>query len=416
MTWIKRVFSSKIFYLIFSILASLTIWMYVEYIENPDVSVTLRGIRVEFLNEDYVTDRGLIITGSSTDTVSARFTGKRNIVSQLTNTKLSATVDLAEVDTVGQYQRTYTIHYPPDTGTPLPTYTNVTEYVTVVVDKLGKKDIPVRCAFSGSIAEGYRADTPTSDPSTLSVTGPQNVLNRISYAWVSLDRQNVSKTIDDNLPFILMDEDGHEVVSDKLTLSVDTVHVKMLVLMKKVVPLTVNLLPGAGADETNTKATIDPSSISLSGDAGTLEPLNQITLATIDLSKLTMMTSTQTYDIVIPNDTTNLNGVTTARVTVTITGLDSRHYSVTNTNIAVSNAPVGYTTEIVTTAVDVVLRGKPESLDKIIPENIRIVADLSELGSSTGVYSVPAKIYVDGDAKDVGPIADYKITVMLTKE
>jgi YbbR domain-containing protein len=414
MTKVKKILGSKAFYIVFSILSSITIWMYVEYVENPDMFVTLRGIKVELLNQDYLTDRGLVVTEINPDSVSARFTGKREIISQLTNANITVTADLSEIKTTGIYPLRYTFNFPIEASITPPQVSNKSvDFIAVTVDDLSKKDIPLRGTFAGSVSDGYQAEPIELTPSVLTVSGPQSVLSKISYAWVSVDRDNISKTIDENLPFTLMDDSGHEVVSDKLTFSQDTVKVKIPVVMVKDVPLTVNLTPGAGADETNTVWTVTPSSISLSGDAETLGSLNQITLGTIDLSQF-LTTTDQTFKIALPNGTTNLTGITEATVHVAVSGLDSRHFSATN--IKVTNVPAGYTATVLTTSADILLRGKTVALNSIAPENIRVEADLSDLGTTTGYRSFLAKVTIDGDIKDVGAVGEYKVVVNITKD
>lgn len=411
---INKIFASRIFYIIFSILASVTIWLYVAYVENPDVSINIKGIKVEYINKDFMTDRQLVITDINADTVTLRFLGKRNTVSQLTNKNMSVNVDLSEVKTTGVFMLPYNVVYPIDVNPASLTITSRSyDYITVTVDKLEKKDVPVRGTYDGSVASGYQAEPIEINPAAITVSGPQEVLDNISYAWVIVQRDNISKTYEDSLPFTLMDVNGHEVVSDQLTFSQNTIRVVIPVVMIKDVSLTVNLTPGAGADSTNAISVISPSSISVSGDAETLNNLNQIVLGTIDLSQF-LNATTVTLPIVLPNNTSNLTGLTEATVTVNITGLESVHLSADN--IQVTNVTPGYTATIVTKSLDIILRGKTEDLSKVAPSNIRIVADLTELGATTGTYTVLAKVYVDGDIVAVGPIGDYKVTVTLTKD
>ncbi len=411
---INKIFASKIFFIIFSVLASITIWLYVAYVENPDVSININGVKVEFINKDFLADRQLVITNISADTVSLRFLGKRNTVSHLTNTNMTVNVDLAEVKTTGVFQLSYTIIYPIDVNAASTTITGRSaDYISITVDKLEKKDIPVRGTYDGGVAEGFQAEPIEITPSTITVSGPQEELANISYAWVLVKRDNISKTYEDELPFTMMDVNGNEVASDKLTFSQDTVRVVIPVVMVKEIPLTVNLLPGAGADSSNTVYVIKPSTITISGDAETLTNLNQIILATVDLSKFLNATSSD-YQIVLPNNTNNLTGLTTATVTVTISGLESKHMNASNIQLA--NVTAGYSASIVTKSLDIILRGKAEELAEVSPSNIRVVADLTDLGATTGTYSVLAKVYVDGDLTAVGPIGDYKVTVTITKD
>ena len=410
---LRKVFSSKAFYIVFSLLASVTIWLYVGYVENPDVTVGVRGLKVVFLNKEFLNDRSLVVTKTNADTVSLWFQGKRNTVSALTNANIKVTADLSEIKSPGVYQIQYKEVYPIDINPDSLSVTGrSTDYITVNVDTLVKKDIQVRGSYNGGVAEGYQAEPMEITPGTITVSGPGEIVNRVSYALVTVLREKLSKTIEDSLPIALMDDSGRSVQSSQLQLSQESVKIKIPVVMVKNVPLTVKLSPGAGADTTNTVVTITPASIPVSGDAATLNSLNQIVLGTIDLTKF-LTTANQTYKIALPNGTINLTGTAEALVNVAISGLDSRH--VAATNIQVANTPSGYTATVVTTNVDVTLRGKADALPKLLPTNVRIVADLSELGASTGIYSVLGKIYVDGDSTGVGAIGDYKIAVMLTK-
>lgn len=418
---IRKIFSSRIFYVVFSLLASVSVWLYVSYIENPDVPVTVRNVKVEVLNGDYLTDRGLVVTDITTDTVTLRFTGKRNIVTRLTSSNVAATIDLSEIKEKGVKSLDYDISYPIDINPTSFVMSKSVDYITVTVDNLLSKEVEVRGSFDGGVTEGYQAEPIELSPEIIKVSGPQEVLSKISYAWVPVYRENLSKTLEEKLPFTLMDDDGHAVISDKLTFSQNSIDVVIPVVMLKEIPLSVNLTYGAGADSSNCSLKITPSVISVSGDAETLNEINQILLGTIDTSKF-LNAMTAEYPIVLPNELKNLTGITEATVTVNITGLESKR--ITTDNIDFTNIKTGYSATIVTKNLDILLRGAAAEIAKItpdefgrteIPVSYRIVADLSELGDTTGTYSVLAKVYVDGDV-DVGAVGEYKVTVIITKD
>lgn len=407
--------------MVFSLLASVAVWLYVSYIENPDTTVTVKNVKVQVLNEDYLTDRGLVITGINTDTVTLRFTGKRNIVTRLTIDNVTASVDLSEIKEKGVKSLDYTVSIPIDISWTSFVWSKSVDYITIAVDNLVTKEIPVKGSYDGGVAEGYQAEPMELTPSVITVSGPEQVLSEISYAWVPVLRENLSKTVEEKLPFTLMDNSGHEVISDKLTLSQDTVNVVIPVFMIKEIPLTVNPTYGAGAESSNTDIKITPSIISVSGDAETLNEINHILLGSIDTTKF-LNAMTLEFPIVLPNGTKNLAGISEASVTVTITGLESTH--ITTDNIDVTNETPGYSSEVITKSLELLIRGSAADIAKItpdengdteIPVSYRVVADLSELGNTVGTYSVLAKVYVDGDV-DVGAVGEYKITVAISKD
>ncbi|MEG1460015.1 MAG: CdaR family protein, partial [Oscillospiraceae bacterium] len=121
------------------------------------------------------------------------------------------------------------------------------------------------------------------------------------------------------------------------------------------------------------------------------------------------------YPIVLDNKISNMTGITEAKVAISVIGLETRKFNVTN--ISVKDLPEGRSSEIITENVEVTLRGSKAVLDKIKANNIRVVADLADLGGAAGVFQPIAKIYVDGFT-DVGAIAtggkDYSIYVKIT--
>ena len=170
-------------------------------------------------------------------------------------------------------------------------------------------------------------------------------------------------------------------------------------------------MEGAGATEGNTKVTIEPASVTLAGDSKLLAGMNKLTLATIDLASFTN-TFSETYPITIDNTLKNATGATEAKVTVEIVGLETKTFKVTNIDYA--NLAEGFEANIETESLDVRLRGSPESLEQLKDENIRAVADLSDLNNATGTYMPKVRIYVDGFT-DVGAIGSSTITVEIVR-
>ena len=269
-----------------------------------------------------------------------------------------------------------------------------------------KTEIPVRGMFDGQIADGYMGGSIEFTPGTIEISGPEDEIAGISYAWVTLGGEDITQTLSSEQPFVLMDASNSEVASDNIKTSVNQITVVQEVLMLKEVPLMVNLINGAGADETNTIVDITPASLTLSGDPSIIESLNKIVLGTVDLTAF-QTTYSETKPIVLPDNVSNKTGIGTAEVNVRIVGLDVTKLSVSN--IEVINQPAGFDIELITQTVDITLRGPAEEISEVQAENVRIVADLSSV-KSTGVFDVDANIFIDG-YQHIGEIGSYKINV-----
>lgn len=414
----NTIFNSKPFYIIFSIIASIALWSYVTYVENPDIAVTVSGIQVELNGKDALAENGLIVTNVNANTVSMRFSGSRKIVTKLDNTNVTVSVDLSSIvssastsNGTGVFQLSYKINYPTTINSSSITASDASyDYITITVEKVEEKSIPVKGTYTGDVAEGYQADTMEFDPDTITVSGPESVVDQVAYAWVNVERDNLSETLQEEMNVVLMDADGKEIKSDYLTLSQSAVLVTLPIVTVKDVALTVTFIDGNSVTAADVSYTVSPETITISGDPEVMKDLNQINLGTIDLKDFAQST-TKTFSIPIPNNVTNVTGKTTATVTVNINGLDTT--KLTATNIQVKNVPTGYTADIVTASMDVTIRGTTDAISQVTASNIRIVADLSEIGNSIGTFSVEAVVYVD-DVSGVDAVGSYKITVTLT--
>jgi len=212
-----------------------------------------------------------------------------------------------------------------------------------------------------------------------------------------------------------MVQDNNVIEDDSISLENDTVNVTLPVIAIKEVDLIVATIPGAGASDENIVKKFEPSSkVTLSGDAEVLEGLNSILLDTIDLSKVDG-SHTETYTIVIPNDTEIIGTNREVTVTIEIVGLDTKRVNIPSANLSFINLTEGYTAEIMDSSLNnVTLRGLTESLAAVSAENVRAVADMGEYGTATGIFTVPVKIYVDGTTS-VGAIGEYKLYISIAK-
>ena len=414
MRTLRKLSNSRILWMIISILASLTIWIYVTSGETEAFKTTFRNVQIEIVGEDTLrTSRGLILTDLNTSSVTVEVVGPRRMLAPLDSDDLVAVVDVSKLTRASYTTLKYDIVYPSTVDERyISEEKKSPEYVNFNISLLTDKTIPVRGGFEGRSADGYTAETPVFEPSTITVTGPEAYLKDISYAWVTFG-QNVivdsSYSIETN--FTLMNEGGDAVSTEYLTLSQDTIRATLPILQVKNVPLEVDVIEGAGASKANTKISIEPNTVTLAGDSSILSGMNKIVLDTIDLTDFSS-TLTETYPIAINNELRNVTGVTEAKVTLEVVGLETRSFRVSN--LSYINSADGTNVEILTEGLDVQIRGTAEQLDLIKAESIRAVADLTDFKDSTGSYMPTVKIYVDG-VTDVGAIGTYTISVEIRK-
>ena len=409
----KKIYNSKAFWMIVSLLASLAIWVYVTSVETDESKTTFRGVKVELVGEDILRDsKNLVVTDMDTSTVTVEVVGPRRIIGSLSSDQLVAQVDVSKLSRAAYTSQQYTIVYPDGTDTSkLSENRRTPETINFMVSAQTSKSIQVRGSFDGSLAEGYTAEMPVFEPSTITITGSEAYLKDVEYAWVTFSKENVDSTYSVETGFTLMDANNEPCSTTGISFSTDVVTATLPLLTLKEVNLDVNIIEGAGATKANTKITIDPVSVTLAGDSSLLAGMNKIILATIDLTDFST-TFTETYTIPIDNELKNTTGITKATVTVEIVGLETKTFRVTN--FSCINATEGYEADIITESKEITLRGTPEALAQIKDENIRAVADLTDYKESTGTYMPQVKVYVDGFT-DVGAIGENTISIEIRK-
>lgn len=413
---VTRIANSKIFYIVISITISFLLWMYVTNVENKEISKTVSGIPVEFIGkDDILADRGLLISEGDEQTVDITFFGQRNILSKFDKTNITVFVDLTDIRNATVLSRIYEVELPEGK---LDKDVIITErypqYIVVTIDRNMKKTVPLKENFKGSVAQGYIAEEFIFNPGTIDISGPESLVSRVASAEVTIKRENLKESIVEQAEYVLKDEYGNAISSEKITANVDTVEVKLPIFQVKDVALTVDIVPGGGADEKNAKVVLNPGTITLSGDPDLLKGINQISLGTINLAEISD-TYRKTLTIPVPNGVTNLSGEVNAELTVEILGLTTKKLS--SANFEIINVPQGYTASIATQKpLEITIRGPSDAVAQVGSHNVRIVCDLSNIEQVTGMKAFLPTIYIDG-FDNVGVIKNYdKLIISLVKD
>lgn len=403
---------NKILSILLSLLIAFGLWIYVVSTVTTDDSQWVNNIPVTFINEDGLfSDRNLTLKEGRDATVNLKFYGSRQALSKLNNTNVTVCVDLSQVTAPGEWNLVYETQLPETVNeNDISIESRSKATIHIEVDKLETKSVEVRAVFNGDVAENYVPEPIKLEYETIDISGPKELVAKVSYALVTLERTNLTKSVSDLLAYTLMDSEDNPVESDEIKCPVDKIGVEMPVYMVKEVPLKVDLIDGGGASKDHAVVTYDPQSVTIKGDPEALEGLNSITLGSIALSDV-QTSVTKEFNVVIPDGMTNLTGET-ASVKVELKNLKTKTFQVTN--IELTNRPADYSVTIGTKSLQVQVRGYESEINELVSSNIRAVADLSVVGTAKGQYLVPVEIYVDGFS-NVGAMGDYSVLVTISE-
>ncbi len=413
---VSKLFNNNIFWAIISLLTALCIWVYMTGTQQEVIEVNLNGVEVVFNGEDTLqSQRGLVITDVSDQTVDVTISGTRLNISSLSASDVKAVIDVTGYSRATSVSTSYTLVYPDRVDASAVSIVSAsTRNISFQLTQMDSEDVPVEVSFTGSVADGYLLGDIEYEPGTIQVNGPRSVLDTIDHAYAEISLTDLSETRTVDSAFVLFDADGNEIDQRGLEFNVSTISVTIPVSVIKTVPIVPTFTEGAGATSANTRYTLDVSEITLAGDASVMDGINKIDVGPIDLTSFEL-TSEFDLRVVLPNDVENISGIERVKVTVEITGLEVRDYTITN--IDYTGLPENYSAELVTHSLTVTLRGSSENLDRISSNNttinLRAVADLSKTTATGTMDTSNVEIFVDG-VTNVGAVGTYRLTFNIT--
>lgn len=403
--------SGKRFNIIVSILITVLLWFYVVNVENPIGDTTFSNVPVVIQGEDLLKEKGLIVTDISRETMNLKANGKRKTFLKVYRSNVTIGVDVSDIDQIGEHKLSGKVA--PDslrTDASISISEKDNLFVTVTVKKLATKEVPVVGQFIGAVANGFEAENIQVNPSKLEVSGPEDVIAKISHAVVLMQGENLKESINQDAPFVLMDEHNNVIQEKSLVYHIKTVAAFLPVVRVFDIPLKVELKNGGGATAEDAAISITPSFVKLSGSEDKLRSLSELSLGEIDLAEV-FQNKSHTFSIPLPDGAENRTGVTEATVIVTIEHLPMK--SIAANQIAIINAPEGREVSLVNNSLQVWVRGKQAQLDLATGDNIRVVVDLQGTNLKKGQARAKANVYLEG-ISDIGIVGtDYSVAITM---
>ena len=180
---LNKIFSSKAFYIVFSLLVSISLWMYVEITQNQTVRHTVTGVPVVRLNEEILTDRGLLISSMTPDTVWFTFECPRSLIPKLSRETISLAIDLSSITERGNTTVPYELNYPSGIDQDsLSIESRMVSRISLYIDRMNTQPVRVDVPYRGGAAEGFLCDPTEFSPRDVTVNGPAEVVTEIAAA------------------------------------------------------------------------------------------------------------------------------------------------------------------------------------------------------------------------------------------
>lgn len=388
--WLKDLFSKNIMLKIISLVFAMLLWGYVLMMQDPVRIKTISNVTVNIEGEADLIARRLIIRGNKqfNDAV-VKVKTQLTQYADLTADDITATINLAGVTEKGTYD--ITVSAKSSTGSVVSISPSE---VTIEVDNLVSRRIPVEINLTGSLPDGYWAGDPVISRSEIDVEGAAEDIADIVKASADIDLTECTASINRAVTLTLYDKDGNVISSDLLLGTLPSVTVALNVENMKEVPVdTTSALLGVDELPVNyelvsCQIVAGPATVRLVGDAQTLESIDSISLEPIDITGMKESIS-QTSTMIIPDGLSLLDDDTVELY------IEIREKSA---NVSFMELPIdvrGLGRKLDATlsqdAADVIISGRISLVNLLEREDVRLYIDLTDY--KEGTYTVP--IYVE---------------------
>ena len=394
-----------------ALVISLGLWLYVVSYIDTTHEQTLYNVPVGLEGKSILTaDRGLMLLSEDDYRVNITVSGSRQEVSKINAGNIQVVANLSKIEEPGEHNLNYDVIYPGDVPTGTVNAKRDPDWITVVVARKKTKEIPVTVAYEGDVPADYIKDTAALelDHTYVEITGPEDVVDQIDHAAISIDCNGRTESIYESFRFELQDLQNEPVDAEWITTNVSEVKVYLPVVMVKKLPLTVTLVDGGGATAATTKLSIDPAYISISGSETALAAMEELDLGIIELAQITK-DQELTFDITLPEGITNVSNLPTATVSISFPKLSTREFTITEFDQ--THLAPGMKWESLTKQLTITVRGLKAEVQRLNAADIIARVDLSGVENTS---AVEPDIIFPKSYESLGVLGSYSVSVQVT--
>ena len=375
----KDFLKSNLFYALVSVFLAVLLMFYVDSLSIPPSSektFTDLTLAVNNLPE------GMIVENEMQD-IDLRVRGYTTTINSTSAKDFRVWVDLKEAQPGSE---TYRVQTSMPSGLELVWIRPST--LSLTVDTLGEKTMSLRVQTQNNVAEGYSSNAPTVNPTQITLSGPQLLLDQVASAVVTVDVNGLTEDYSVELPVVLYDNQGERIEDERLSLSDATVWVGVKVSENKA-SKSVAVRPAFSGEPQEQYKTggveVEPSTVRIAGSYDLIKEIEYLNTEPIDLTEATADYTVEA-PLVIPEGIEVLEG---GAVQVTVRIEENLTYRVIqDIPVEILNGPEGSVYTSLPATVDMTLAAYPWVFDRD--------------SDGEGGYNIPVRVFVDLKGEEPG--------------
>lgn len=397
-TGLKNFFTKNMALKVIALVFAVLLWGYVLTDQKPVRTKIIPEVSTSFEGEAELIAQGFCVRGDRSEileNVSVTVRAQITNYAYINASTINATVSLRNISEAREYE----LPVQATVGSGLGTVQSISPgTVKVEIDTLVTKTIPVTTSFTGSLPEGYWADTDAiSATSRLDITGPKTDIANITHAECVVDLNDRTSTIYSTFDVTFYDKNNEVVSADIIVGTLPSSTVRLMIYPIKNVPLDVeSALIGTdnlAANHEILNAVATPATVRLVGDQEILEQIESIQLEPIAVNGMSA-TTTVTGKLILPEGVRLLDDETVSVL------LEVREIVIQKSfeqlEIQVLGQQRKTDVSLDAESIDLTLEGRYGLVSMLKRSDIQVSVDVT--GLSVGTYQLPISVLVRDEA------------------
>lgn len=369
------------------IITSFILWLYIFNVENP-IRQRRIVVPVKIVNKTALAQSNLVQVEDKNYEISLDVKGNASDVFSIKSQDFELECDLSSyVMKKGENNIPIKVKKSPDN---ISIVNNGNLWITIELDNIIKKTLPVKLVIDGETKSGLHAVNPVMNVKKAEVSGPSNVIYNINNVVARYNIKSITKSI--NVKVALEAEDSSGAIVKNVTINPKYVNINIPVGNIKSVPVEIKTVGQMQDNFTLRSIVSSPDKVDISGNHDVISSIEGLNTEALDLSRISGNGSVD-VKLIVPDgvDLINSNGYVTLKMEVSKSKNSNKILEKSfSPKIGIENLNNNYTAELVNSVSSIVVSGNDSALNNLDENDIRCFVDLSSM--SEGEKNVPLNV------------------------
>lgn len=283
---VKRMFTKNLAITVVSLIFAMGVWGYVMYTQSPVRVKVVPNVAVNFEGEADLIARKLVVRGDRSEIledVTVRVETELSRYADLAANDITATINLKTVSMAGEYELDIVA------STQEGSIVSVSpSRITVEIDSLVTRSIPIEVEYSGSLPTGYWAGDVALSSSSVEIQGAANDVANVARAVLTIPLEDRITGYNHSFEVELYDSADELIDSSLFYGQIPSAAISLEILARKTVAVSMDTgLLGSDNLPVNyeiIERAVTPGTVEIVGEQSVLSGIEALEIAPVDIS------------------------------------------------------------------------------------------------------------------------------------